>query len=127
MPFTPEQLKAYRLKLRAEGVCTRCHKRKGDPLCQECRSVLRQTLIVSKIKWGKEGRCRDCGADSNGYYHCPKCRKRNASAMRKRRKRNIENGKCAHCGKPKDNPYLYECVNCQIRRKTNKEIAKSWV
>jgi len=40
MAFTPEQLKEYRSKLRAKGICTTCHKRnvneKGK-ICDECQ------------------------------------------------------------------------------------------
>ena len=60
MAFTKEQLAEHRRKLRAKGICTRCHKNKagdGRRICKDCSSE----LYGNKMKRVAEGRCRECG------------------------------------------------------------------
>ena len=43
MAFTPKQQKDYRDKMRKEGICVRCHKRKpneGNAVCPRCIKIL---------------------------------------------------------------------------------------
>jgi hypothetical protein len=39
MPFTPQEKREYRIKIKERGLCTRCYKNKslkGHSLCREC-------------------------------------------------------------------------------------------
>ena len=89
MPFTPEQLKAHRAKLKAEGVCVRCHKRpaeSGKVICGKCsndRNELKRELVRS-------GLCRDCGGplDDPTITRCVNCKDNEVYNQTLRRMRN---------------------------------------
>ena len=61
MPFTPQQMKEYRLKLRSQGRCVRCHKDNdtSGAICSTCRKRL---VDITKHR-GENLLCKDCGCE----------------------------------------------------------------
>lgn len=74
MAFTPEQQKAYRRKLKEEGVCIRCHREpsiNGGAVCNTCSQV-----SIDRNRYRKEnGLCKDCGGerDDLSVVRCVNC------------------------------------------------------
>jgi len=73
MAFTKEQHKAHREKMRALGLCVRCHKAKtsGGGVCDKCKAV-----FAARSKYRREnGLCRDCGVpnDDPAKMLCVNC------------------------------------------------------
>jgi len=82
MAFTSQQMSDHRAKLRAKGICTRCHKRKvikGLFLCLECRKQLKDRR--DKVR-AEGGRCNTCEnlldefSVMQGHTYCPYCLER---------------------------------------------------
>ncbi len=74
MPFTPDQIREHRKKLRQQGVCTRCHKnkaRKGLAWCDECREYQKEFVLSQK----RRGLCPACQApvDHPERFYCINC------------------------------------------------------
>ena len=74
MPFTPEQHKAYRAKMKAKNICTKCHKNKtekGSSICCECYKQHKEL----RRKRFESGICRDCGGplDDATIRKCVNC------------------------------------------------------
>jgi len=86
MPFTPEQHKRYRQKLRERGVCTVCHKEKAKgSVCKGCYNRIKTYRYAKR----KEGRCHDCLKKLDeytvavGHTRCQTCAERSL-VMRRR-------------------------------------------
>jgi len=90
MPFTPEQHKEYRKKLKARGICVKCHKEKtdGKAICSGCRE--QNNEIRSKHRKGGQ-RCYDCLNLLNefnliiGSSRCASCSEKQAKYKRKKK------------------------------------------
>ena len=77
MAFTKEQLKEYRKKLKAQGVCVSCHKNKAMDGCVICKACSKKKY-ENKLKLVEQGLCRECRApiDTPGRHVCINCEKR---------------------------------------------------
>jgi hypothetical protein len=72
MAFTPKQLREYRHKLKAQGVCVRCHNawaEDGMVVCAKCNEYSQDR----KRKLVSNGMCRDCGHDTDSGVRCVFC------------------------------------------------------
>ena len=94
MAFTPQQHREYREKLKAEGICTRCHKEEtesGRSVCAACYNDSKEAIY----KHRREGfRCHDCMnpldefSRTLGRARCQYCMEK--ENLRKRRQREKE-------------------------------------
>ena len=60
MPFTAQQQKEHREKLKKMGICTRCHRRKpeeGKTRCKVCREYLNEWRRKIRAKGDHCHRC----------------------------------------------------------------------
>ena len=78
MPFTPEQHREYKKRLRAKGICVTCRKRKaakGHPTCDMC--IDRDRLNARKLrrKRVENNLCQRCGKpkDTASFKNCINC------------------------------------------------------
>lgn len=104
MPFTPSQMRDYRRRMAARGICTRCLKRpaaKGMRQCPECREILRVSLKELKREWrSSPRRCPDCGGEKDvDPYRCRRCRDRNRLNWARTQERLRAQGLCRWCGR----------------------------
>ncbi len=85
MPFTPDQHREHRKKLRAKGICIMCRKNKaeeGMTRCVECGEYVRRV----RAEW-RGHKCGSCGAELmehtvlTGQLTCCRCTE---LAMRRR-------------------------------------------
>ena len=62
------------------------------------------------------GLCPQCGKtnDRHPKSKCSACLEKHGIQSIGMRKRRLENGFCGTCGRIKDDPYKYNCLNCQI-------------
>lgn len=68
MPFTPEQHRAYRARLKEEGLCTECAKpaEEGYLMCREHRIKFTAKFAATRVKWLADGnKCYECGRSLN--------------------------------------------------------------
>ena len=94
MAFTAEQHKAHRARLKADGICPRCHKNPtGDSMlvCSECRNSTKDLKQIKRKKWIEGGKCRRCGGELGeftrlvGRVACPDCNDERAEERKRRR------------------------------------------
>ena len=74
MAFTSEQQRAYREKLKSDGICPHCHKRKAEAgriVCNVCTKQMRD----SSIEKFNAGLCKSCGGqlDNPSFKRCVNC------------------------------------------------------
>ena len=94
MPFTPEQLKEHRAKLKKAGICIVCHKnkaRKSRATCVECAKLNKANCATRYKKRIGDGVCANCGGykDDPSLTVCINCSdyivaRRNENNQRKR-------------------------------------------
>ena len=125
MPWTAEDLKRHRAKLRAQGICTRCHKgpaREGRAICLGCH----EDVKARRRKYRQmEGRC-ECGRHvTTGRYRCPKCEKRLRENLKKLRDRRHAAHECCFCGSKLPEPGWRLCQPCQEKQNTHKRMREA--
>lgn len=127
MPFTPEQHRAYRLKMKKEGMCVRCHNVKADEGKSTCSSCRKAGLARRKIRLESGTFCRYCTRQREVGNLCRVCADSKNRGRRAKRKRWIEEGRCGNCGGAMDDPTKHDCINCQLKRQYYKEMARTWI
>lgn len=84
MAFTPEQHKAYRMRLRADSICIRCRRvpaMAGKALCRKCRESSNEHR---RKKREDKTICYDCNKPMNefelaiGVIRCTACAQKNS-------------------------------------------------
>ena len=127
MPFTKEQLKAYRQTLKEKGVCCSCHKnktREGMVTCQECQDAS-TARRVERLAVGEL--CKYCTRPVYKHKKCEVCYKKYLEYRKESRKRWIEQGRCGKCGGYLDDPTKTECINCAMIAVESRRIRRSIV
>ena len=77
---------ARNMECRETGICTRCHTKRAVPgikSCQSCREYINAYYRDKAKRRHANGRCVSCGVDSQGYYKCIDCAKRDGEAQRR--------------------------------------------
>lgn len=116
MGFTKEQHRAYRQKMKAQGICTVCHKRPADyspSICTECRERQRK-YRADKVRDGVI--CKFCATPVFKHKMCEYHYNKTNEYRRNRRRRRIAQGLCGTCGKQMEDQNLRECIVCSDRR-----------
>lgn len=90
-PFTPEQHRAYRAKMKEQGICIMCHSNEtvdGRATCHTCQERTLAARKERRIRYREEGKCVECGLqlpDGAEGYLCPIHQEQvNWNQMRKR-------------------------------------------
>ena len=135
MPFSKEQLAAHRVKLKAKGICVRCHKRETPAdrvTCTQCGKDRYEYSIGKRIQARKDGMCRECfcrPAVNRSQKLCERCRQRSIMRTRERRSRwVVDPTKCNGCGHTlgefNELSGRKQCENC-VGSKANNAITRT--
>lgn len=78
MAFSKEQMVEHSKKLKAKGICPRCHHAKlkqGEHSCSPCKASIRANNKARRIIAHKTGLCHSCNkpVDDPSKRHCVNC------------------------------------------------------
>ena len=109
--MTPAALRAYRKRLRAEGVCTRCHREQageGRGICPTCSGSMN---AARQAKRDTGTVCHDCLRPCSAPY-CAACLPKKRRREHSRVRLAIETQRCTKCLRPLPEPGWSRCARC---------------
>lgn len=132
MPFTPQQLREYRKRLRERRVCVRCHSSDTDgrAICRPCQASCVAARRERRRLWALDiTACRKCGNHPMpGKRMCEPCseiqRRSTRKNWRRWRARKVEVGLCVECGRPLSPAPGPQCCHVCRRIKSERQFLR---